>query len=140
METSHFPQLFMNPAFRPKRSICTMVILATAMVATAQRPSGIAPPEVVQNQPSDPASELAAFKIAEGFEVGLFASEKDGIANPIASRFDRFGRLWVIGSFTYPQIKPGEEPNDYVRVLEDTDGDGKADKSTVFADKLMIPT
>jgi len=88
----------------------------------------------------DPAAELASFKIAPGFEVSLFASEKDGIVKPIAGRFDRLGRLWVIGSTVYPQIKPGEVPNDYVKVLEDTDGDGKVDKVTTFADGLLIPT
>jgi putative heme-binding domain-containing protein len=88
----------------------------------------------------DPASELASFKIADGFEVNLFASEKDGIIKPIQMRWDEHGRLWVIGSVTYPQVKPTEEPNDKVWILEDTDHDGKADKTTVFADGLMIPT
>jgi putative heme-binding domain-containing protein len=106
----------------------------------AQRPSGIAPAEVVSGHPNEPAAELASFTMADGFQATLFASEAEGIVKPIASRFDRFGRLWVIGSITYPQIKPGEAPNDYVRVLEDTNGDGKADKSNVFADGLMIPT
>src|SRR5262249_870365 len=90
--------------------------------------------------PHDPAAELASFKIAPGFQVTLFASEKDGIVKPIAHRIDRLGRVWVIGSTTYPQIKPGEIPNDYVKILEDTDGDGKADRVTTFADGLMIPT
>jgi putative heme-binding domain-containing protein len=89
---------------------------------------------------ASPEKELASFTIAEGFEVNLFASEKDGIAKPIAHRFDASGRLWVIGSTTYPQVKPGEEPNDYVKIVEDTDGDGKADKVTTFADGLYIPT
>ena len=40
----------------------------------------------------------------------------------------------------YPQIKPGQKANDKIIVLEDTDGDGKADKTTVFADGLLIPT
>src|SRR5262245_37835179 len=94
---------------------------------------------VVAQDPHDPATELASFKIAAGFEVSLFASEKDGVIKPIAHRFDRLGRLWVIGSISYPQIKPGEEPNDYIRILEDTNGDGKADKVTTPADGLMIP-
>jgi putative heme-binding domain-containing protein len=89
---------------------------------------------------NDPMAELASFKVADGFEVNLFASEKEGIVKPIAHRFDRLGRLWVIGSITYPQIKPGEEPNDYVKILEDTNGDGKADKVTTFAEGLYIPT
>jgi putative heme-binding domain-containing protein len=88
----------------------------------------------------DPAAELASFKIAEGFEVNLFASEKDGIIKPIQMRWDDRGRLWVIGSITYPQVKPTEEPDDKVWILEDTNGDGTADKTTVFAEGLMIPT
>ena len=88
----------------------------------------------------DPAVEQASFKLAPGFEVNLFASEKDGVVKPIQMRWDERGRLWVIGSKTYPQVKPGEEPDDRVLILEDTNGDGKADKITVFADGLMIPT
>jgi hypothetical protein len=88
----------------------------------------------------DPAAELASFQIADGFEVSLFASEKDGVVKPIQIRFDARGRLWVIGSTVYPQIEPGEVPNDKVLILEDTNGDGRCDKTIVFADGLMIPT
>lgn len=87
-----------------------------------------------------PEAELASFKVADGFEVNLFASERDGIIKPIQMRWDERGRLWVVGSVTYPQVKPTEAPNDKVWILEDNDGDGKADKTTVFADGLMIPT
>jgi putative heme-binding domain-containing protein len=90
--------------------------------------------------PDDPATELASFKIAAGFEANVFASEADGVVKPIQIRFDARGRLWVIGSTVYPQIAPGQEPNDKVLILEDTDGDGRSDKTTVFADGLMIPT
>ncbi|HEY3787254.1 MAG TPA: sorbosone dehydrogenase, partial [Urbifossiella sp.] len=48
--------------------------------------------------------------------------------------------LWVASSEIYPQIKPGEKANDKIIVLEDADGDGKADKTTIFADGLLIPT
>ena len=88
----------------------------------------------------DPALELASFKVADGFEVNLFASEKDGVVKPIQIRFDARGRLWVIGSTVYPQIEPGQKPDDKVLILEDTNQDGRADKTTVFADGLMIPT
>jgi putative heme-binding domain-containing protein len=87
-----------------------------------------------------PEQQLASFKLAPGFEVNLFASEADGVINPIQMRWDERGRLWVAGSKVYPQLKPGEEPNDQVIILEDTNGDGRADKTTVFADGLMIPT
>ena len=88
----------------------------------------------------DPAAELASFKLPPGFQANLFASEKDGVIKPIQMRWDTRGRLWVIQSTTYPQLVPGEVPNDKVLILEDTTGAGKADKVTVFADGLMIPT
>lgn len=90
--------------------------------------------------PASPEAALASFKMADGFETRLFASEADGVVKPIQIRFDPRGRLWVIGSSVYPQIRPGDQPNDKVLVLEDTNGDGRADKVTTFADGLMIPT
>ena len=90
--------------------------------------------------PTDPAAEQASFRVLEGFEVKLFASETNGVVKPIQLRFDPDGRLWIAGSVTYPQIKPGEPSNDNIVVLEDRDGDGRADHTTVFADGLMIPS
>ena len=85
--------------------------------------------------------ELKAFKVDPRFEVNLFASEEQfpEIANPIQMRWDSRGRLWVSCSNTYPHVYPGNEPNDKLVILEDTKGTGKADKCTVFADKLHIP-
>ena len=88
----------------------------------------------------DPASELASFQIADGFEVNLFASEQEGVVKPIQIRFDARGRLWVIGSTVYPQVQPGHLANDKVLILEDTAGEGRCGKTTVFAEGLMIPT
>lgn len=87
------------------------------------------------------AEELKAFKIDPRFEVNLFAGEEQfpDIANPIQMRWDASGRLWVSCSTTYPHVYPGNKPNDKLVILEDTDGDGRADKSTVFADDLHIP-
>lgn len=87
-----------------------------------------------------PEQQAASFKLAPGFEVNLFASEADGVVNPIQMRWDERGRLWVAGSEVYPQLQPGQKANDKVIILEDTDQDGRADKTTVFADGLMIPT
>lgn len=86
-----------------------------------------------------PEQELAALKPAEGFELSLFASEPM-VANPIHMNFDARGRLWVASSPIYPHIRPGARPSDEILILEDTDGDGRADKRTVFADDLLIPT
>jgi len=87
----------------------------------------------------DSEAERASFEVAEGFEVNLFASDPL-LAKPIQMNFDARGRLWVASSEVYPQIKPGQVADDKVVILEDVDGDGKADKTTVFADKLLIPT
>ena len=95
------------------------------------------PPEPDRDSPE---AELASFKLPPGFEIHLWASERDGVVKPIQMRWDARGRLWVIQSTTYPQLKPGETPNDKVLILEDTKHGGYADKVTVFADGLMIPT
>ncbi|MCA9052571.1 MAG: hypothetical protein KDA75_01985, partial [Planctomycetaceae bacterium] len=87
------------------------------------------------------ADEMAAFQMDPRFEVNLFAGEEQfpEIANPIQMRWDNRGRLWVSCSTTYPHVYPGQEPDDKLVILEDIDGDGRADKSTVFADNLHIP-
>ena len=88
-----------------------------------------------------PADELAAFKIDPRFSVNCFASEEDfpELACPIQIRWDAKGRLWVACSTTYPHVYPGNAPNDKLIILEDTNGDGKADKCSTFADDLHIP-
>jgi putative heme-binding domain-containing protein len=87
------------------------------------------------------SEELKAFQVDPRFEVNLFAGEEQfpDIAAPIQMRWDSRGRLWVSCSTTYPHVYPGNEPNDKLVILEDFDGDGRADKSTVFADDLHIP-
>jgi len=85
-------------------------------------------------------AELASFTVHEDFEISLFADETLGIANPVAIQWDHRGRLWVLTTLAYSQLKPGEIPNDKVIILEDSDADGKADKSTVFADGLDMST
>jgi glucose/arabinose dehydrogenase len=90
-------------------------------------------------QASGTPQPVPTFTVAEGFEVSLFA-ENPMLFKPIQMNWDPQGRLWVASSRVYPQIRPGQEAEDSVIVLEDTDGDGVAEKSTVFADGLLIPT
>jgi putative membrane-bound dehydrogenase-like protein len=74
------------------------------------------------------------------FSVQLFASEPD-LVKPISFNFDERGRLWVIETVDYPnKILNGQPGDDRIKILEDTNGDGRADKFTVFADHLNIPT
>ncbi|MDP7017563.1 MAG: c-type cytochrome [Pirellulaceae bacterium] len=86
------------------------------------------------------ADELAAFEVVDGLSVNLFASERDGLTSPLAVRWDPAGRMYVTVTTTYPHVFPGDVPNDKIVVLEDVDRDGRADKSTVFAEGLNIPT
>jgi putative heme-binding domain-containing protein len=80
--------------------------------------------------------------IGKGLKVNLFASEKEfpDLAKPVQMSFDAKGRLWVACWPTYPHWKPKEEMNDKILILEDTDGDGKADRQITFADHLHCPT
>jgi len=87
----------------------------------------------------DPEIERQSFIVADGFEVNLYAADPQ-IAKPIQMNFDPQGRLWIASSEIYPHIKPGEKANDRILVVEDADGDGVAEKTSVFADGLLIPT
>lgn len=87
----------------------------------------------------DPELERRALDVAEGFEINLYAADPL-LAKPIQMNFDPAGRLWVASSEVYPHIKPGQKATDKIIVLEDADGDGRAEKTTVFADGLLIPT
>jgi glucose/arabinose dehydrogenase len=89
-------------------------------------------------EPLSPADAIAKMKVPDGFHVELVASEPE-IVNPVAMTFDEHGRIWITESFEYPRREAGPG-RDRVKVLEDTDGDGKADKFTVFADGLNIPS
>lgn len=103
---------------------------------------------IMNRQPSKPSGsnqadiekELQAFEALDGFEVNLFADESLGIANPLSIRWDTSGNAYVACSDVYPQIEPGALPNDKVILLRDLDGDGRADKSMIYADGLNIPT
>jgi putative membrane-bound dehydrogenase-like protein len=82
---------------------------------------------------------LNAFHLPDGYEISLYASEQDfPLANPMAMNFDSKGRLWVANTPTWPQPKPGVQPEDFIVILEDSDKNGKADKHTIFMDKLNM--
>lgn len=85
-----------------------------------------------------PAEAVKAMTVPPGFSVEVVASEPD-IVNPVGMTIDERGRFWITESFEYPRREPGPG-RDRVKVLEDTDGDGKCDKFTVFAEGLNIPS
>ncbi len=97
------------------------------------------PPPKLQ-APLSPEASQQLIQVPPGFELQLFASEPD-IKTPIAGAWDEKGRLWLIETPDYPnQVRPSGIGNDVITILEDTDGDGKADVFKTFADSLNIPT
>lgn len=98
------------------------------------------PPPKLQ-APLSPEASQKLIQIPPGFKLELFASEPD-IGAPISANWDEKGRLWLLETEDYPnEINTTEGVgNDKIKILEDTDGDGTADKFTVFADNLSVPT
>jgi putative heme-binding domain-containing protein len=85
---------------------------------------------------------IARMTVAKGMKVNLVASEEmfPELVNPVQMAFDTKGRLWVAAWDSYPHHKPKDEMNDKLLILEDTNGDGRADRSITFADRLHNPT
>lgn len=91
-------------------------------------------------KPVDPAESARHLVVPKGFEPKLFAAEPD-IAKPICMAWDHRGRLWIAETTDYPNLKSADNKGrDRIKICEDVDGDGKADKFTVFVDGLNIPT
>ncbi len=88
-----------------------------------------------------PAQEsVKHVRVPPGMEAKLFAAEPD-IRKPICMTWDDRGRLWVAETYDYPNdLQPSGQGRDRITICEDTDGDGRADRFTLFADKLSIPT
>lgn len=91
--------------------------------------------------PLSPAESQLLTQVPVDFKLELFAQEPD-IIKPIAMAWDERGRLWVVETIDYPNTVRDVkgEGIDQIKICEDTNGDGKADKFTIFADKLNIPT
>jgi len=96
-------------------------------------------PAPLYQLPVSPEESRKHMQIPVDAELSLFASEP-GIVNVIDMDWDERGRLWVVETVDYPNDRVDEGGHDRIRILEDTHGDGKLDKATVFADGLSIPT
>lgn len=98
------------------------------------------PEPLTFQKPFSPKGSMERTQVPLDCELKLFAAEPD-IAKPIAFAWDERGRCWVVETRDYPHgVSENHEGQDSVKICEDTDGDGKADKFTVFADKLNLPT
>ncbi len=88
--------------------------------------------------PFSATDSMAFITVPAEFDLQLFASEPD-IIKPITFSFDARGRLWVIEAIDYPNLVLNGQPGaDRIKILEDTDGDGRADKITIFAERLNL--
>ena len=108
----------------------------------AEKPSvsvrkGPAMPDVYKYAGLPPEKAAEAMTVPEGFLVTLFAGEPD-VHQPIALCLDDRGRLWVAEAYSYPVRRPDKEAKDRILIFEDTDGDGKFDKRTVFMEGLNL--
>jgi putative membrane-bound dehydrogenase-like protein len=95
------------------------------------------PADVVKYAGLAPEKVCDAMTLPPGFHATMFAAEPD-VVQPIAFTIDHRGRIWVVEGLQYPQRAPGDKGADRILIFEDTDGDGKADKHTVFAEGLNL--
>ncbi|MCC7084410.1 MAG: c-type cytochrome [Pirellulales bacterium] len=118
------------------RQLVVAVVLA-ANLAFAAEPI----PYHQDNPPGSPLSPQQALQkmvVPSGFSVELVIAEPE-LINPVAMTIDERGRFWIAESIEYPRHEPGRG-KDRIKVFEDTDRDGKFDRSEIFADGLNIPS
>ena len=114
------------------RHVSLVCLLVAAAPALAQREFGFDNTKPSGQPYLKPEESVARMKVADGFEVKLFAAEPM-VVNPIAMTVDEKGRVWVVECFEYPSRTPkGKLPRDRIKILEDTQGTGKADKVTTW--------
>ncbi|MBL8830102.1 MAG: ThuA domain-containing protein, partial [Planctomycetaceae bacterium] len=132
-----------RPAMKPKRTDVKPFEYVEANLPfyspTGKRTGNDKPVTRLQ-KPLPPEESLKHFVTPEGFHVELFAAEPD-IGKPLSMAWDERGRLWLCESVDYPNdLQPPGQGHDRIRICEDTNGDGRADRFTIFAEQLSIPT
>src|SRR5688572_15019421 len=109
-----------------------VIVLALALVG----PVFHGPRTRPRSQSLTPEQTLATMELAEGFRIEVVASEPM-ISSPVAMDIDEDGRIFVVEMPGYPL---DTSASGRIKLLEDTDGDGRIDRSRVFADGLVLPT
>src|SRR5438094_9141196 len=120
-----------------RESRLPFVLLPLVTLALAKEPDFVPPP----SKPRTPKEERATFKLPKGLLIELVAGEPD-VVDPVAMAFDEKGRLFVAEMPGYPNggVGTGKITSGRIRLLEDKDGDGVFETSTIFADGLRFPT
>lgn len=126
---SHFAKILLTPA------------ILSALLQAEHFPEPYNSEPLATTPPLSAAEALAKFSLPDGFTGSVFAAEP-GVQNPIAAAWDRKGRLWVAENYTYAERQKRFELalNDRVILLEDRDGDGKAETRKVFTDQVKMLT
>jgi putative membrane-bound dehydrogenase-like protein len=118
------------------RQITPLVVLSLAACCFAAEPT-VKPEDLPRVPPSEPADAIKKFSVRPGFEAQLVAAEPE-VVDPIALCFDEDARMYVVEMRDYSERR--EERLGRIRMLEDTDGDGRYEKSTIFLENLAWPT
>ncbi len=135
-------ELSLRGSFEARQPMIDNLDLRIQSIARGENVKPLAAPEppkpVDSPEGMSPEEQLATFEMAEGYEVNLFASEHDDVVNPVQFAWDERGRLYVACSPSYPQSLASAPRRDYIVMLQDTDGDGRADVSSRFAEGLTM--
>ena len=119
----------MNIRLKGKKALLLLLFILFIADSFAQRYAA----------PLSPEESLKKLNIVNGFSVQLFASEPH-VFDPVALEFDEMGNAYVIEMPDYPyEVEPGKG-HGRIRILKDTDGDGKIDKSIIFAENVTEAT
>lgn len=126
----------------------TLLTYSTAALICAALSAALADDPLPRRPPTEASRALDTFRLQQGFRLELLAAEPL-VTDPVAMVYDEDGRAFVVEMNDYPFTDPAldrawedqpSEPLGRVRLLEDDDGDGVFDRSTVFAEGLSWPT
>jgi mono/diheme cytochrome c family protein/glucose/arabinose dehydrogenase len=124
-------------AFAQHRALLAAADVRIATLASGEKaPPPVAPAPPVDQTPLTPEAQLATFTVADGYEVTLVASEKDGVVKPVQISWDERGRMLVACSPSYPHLEVGAPPHDFVLMADMKDG--KVSKAWKYADGLTM--
>src|SRR2546421_6813317 len=129
--------IMIRTMFRHSRTYMMRKIVLLLIVLIGATEPAVDPKDLPRFPPVEPKDAIKTFTVKQGFKIELAAAEPL-VVDPVAMAFDEDGHLFVVEMRDYSERR--EERLGRIRMLTDTDGDGKFDKATIYADKLPWPT